>query len=504
MSKTPFIPFPGWSPDRVDNFSGGSTEALNVIPTVDGFRPLKSFTRFSATALGARCRGFVAAKDNNNDAHFYAGDKTKLYKLINVSFTDASSSVSGTYDLGTAGVWEFAQFGTRIIATGAPGFVPQQATLGSLTFSTTLITSTDKPSSVKHIAALRDFLVLGNMSSAAGGLTPSRVWWSGIRDPQDFSPNQATQCDYQDFQFGGQVQKIYGSVEYALVFQEEVVRRMNYVGAPAVFDIQVVDRRRGTLIPNSVIGWGRFVFWIAPEGFMMTDGTESVPIGENLVDDAFYAAFDAQYAHLVHSAVDPVLKNVFWSFPGAGNTGENNELFVYHWPDKRWSHSNVGLLCIGGVARGGYTLEALDNVSTDMDNDTLLGPSLDSDKWKGKIGGFGGFDSSNYLGEFNGPPMSAILETGEMELVGGKRSQVSAVRPHIQSGSKSAVDISIGHRKTPIDTITYAPSTQMNVDGICQQRVEDRYHRVRVSLSSSVTWSLVTGVTIEFEQSGDR
>ena len=211
MTKTPFIPFPGWAPDRVDNFSGGSTEALNVIPTVDGFRPLKSFTRFSATALGARCRGFVAAKDTANDAHFYAGDKTKLYKLINVSFTDASSSVSGTYDLGESGVWEFAQFGNRMIATGAPGFVPQQATMGSLTFSTTLITSTDKPSSVKHIAALRDFLVLGNMSSTAGGLTPSRVWWSAIRDPQDFSPNQATQCDYQDFQFGGQVQKIYGS-----------------------------------------------------------------------------------------------------------------------------------------------------------------------------------------------------------------------------------------------------------------------------------------------------
>ena len=139
-----------------------------------------------------------------------------------------------------------------------------------------------------------------------------------------------------------------------------------------------------------------------------------------------------------------------------------------------------------------------------MDSDTLLGPSLDSDKWKGTIGGFGGFDSSHYLGEFDGAPMAAVLETGEMELVGGKRSQVSAVRPHIQSGSKSALDISIGHRKTPIDTITYATSTQMNVDGICQQRVEDRYHRVRVSLSSSVTWSLVSGVTLEFEQSGDR
>ena len=91
-----------------------------------------------------------------------------------------------------------------------------------------------------------------------------------------------------------------------------------------------------------------------------------------------------------------------------------------------------------------------------------------------------------------------------MELVGGKRAQVNAVRPHIQSGSKSAVDISVGHRKTPIDDVTYAASSQMNVDGICQQRVEDRYQRVRISLSASATWSLVTGVTIEFEESGDR
>jgi len=242
--KTPVIPFHSYAPDRIDAFQGASPLVRNVIPTVDGFRPFKDFTRFTENALTARPRGLIGIKDDSGVGHVYAGDKTKLYKLLNTSFSDASSSVSGTYDLGSSGVWEFTRFGNRIIAA-CPDFdhQPQQTTIGSLTFSTTLITSADKPR-MKHITALRDFVVGGNISSTAGGLTPSRVWWSAIRDARDWTPNRTTQCDYQDLAFGGQVQRVIGSVEYAVVFQENVIRRMNYTGSPTVFDIDVVDQRR--------------------------------------------------------------------------------------------------------------------------------------------------------------------------------------------------------------------------------------------------------------------
>jgi len=330
------------------------------------------------------------------------------------------------------------------------------------------------------------------------------VWWSAIRDAQDWSPAQSTQCDYQDLQFGGQVQRIIGSVEYAIVFQETIIRRMNYVGTPAVFDIQPVDRRRGTAIPTSVTSWGRLIFFIAPEGFMAFDGVESTPIGENYIDDYFYDSFDPSQHYLVHAAIDPVLKLVYWSYPGADNIGEANEVLVYHWPERKWSHLDVGLTCIGNMGRPGFTLEGLDAVSTDVDNDTLLGPSLDSDKWKGGPEAFGAFDTSNYLGFFDGSTAPAVITTGEAQIMPGRRVQINGVRPHIQSGLKSHVDISVGHRKTPLDDVTYSSSNPLNVDGEAPQRVEDRYHRVRISLSASMSWSLATGVTLEYEETGDR
>lgn len=509
MAKTDVIPLPGWTPDRM-NYATGSVEAINVIPTIDGFRPLNSFTTFSTNSIDARCRGFFSARDTSENWHFYAGDKTKLYKLVGTSFVEATADASGTYNLADSGKWEFVQFGDRVI-TASPDFdhEPQFVQPGSITFSTS-IGSVDVPKML-HIGALRDFVIGGNISSTAGGLTPARVWWSAIRDPTDWTPNNATQCDYQDLPSGQPVQRIIGSAEYAIVFQENSISRMNYIGTPAVFDINPVDERRGTNIPSSVTNWGRFIFYISPDGFYAFDGVESTPIGENNIDDEFFEFFDPLNSHRLYSATDPVLKNVYWSFPGEGATGENNTVFVYHWPEKKWSRINQSFHCIGNISVPGYTLEGLDAVTspdtgagTGLDDAVLLDVSLDSNKWKGVGLRLGAFNLSNSLGFFDGANYAGVIQSPELDLVPGQRSQINAVRPLIQSGGVAGVSASIKHRKRLNTDPTQSTPTEMNEDGLCMQRVEDRYHQVTISLSASLSWSLISGVQIEYEPSGDR
>ena len=303
---------------------------------------------------------------------------------------------------------------------------------------------------------------------------------------------------------GGEVQKVVGSREYAVVFQENIIRRMVYQGGNAVFDIQPVDERRGTLIPTSVVGWGRFVFSIAPEGFMVFDGVESTSIGENHVDDEFYDHFDSQNHYLLASAIDPVLKNVMWSFPGEGNTGNANKVFVYHWPEQKWSVLDQELTCIGNMGRPGYTLDGLDAVSSSLDDDTLLGPSLDAEKWKGGTQAFGGFDAQNFLGFFDGANAAAAVTAAEIQLNPAGRARANGLRPIVQSGDRAGIVGSFGVRENTQDAPVFTQGNAVNPAGLCNARADGRYHRGTVSITSSVSWSIISGVRIEYEELGDR
>lgn len=497
------LPLPGWMPDATNFGSPGVVQAKNVLPNREGYQPLQSFVAFSTNALAARARGFITARDSSGNWHFYCGDATDLYKLVGTSLTNASSTLMGSYTLATADNWEFAAFNNDIIAVTNYDTPAQHTSIGSLTFSVTLITSTDKPK-MKHIASLRDFVVGGNISSTAGGLTPSRLWWCAIRDASDWTPNLATQCGFVDIVEGGPIQRILGGAEYAIVFQENQISRMDYVGSPPVFDITPVDRRRGTPYPKSVVGWGRNVFYIADEGFMVTDGVESVPIGENQVDRHFTQNFSPQEAHLLSSSIDPINKNVFWSIPNFG-------VYCYHWPERKWAFLELAIQYIGDVGLPGYTLEGLDAVTsasagagTALDDTSLLDVSLDSAKWKGGNLRSGGFDGTNTFGTFDGPNMTGVIETAEFQPVPGKRTQINSVVPFVQGGRIEGVDCSIGSRTRLNANREYSVSSEMNTNGECQMRAEGNYHTVLVSLSASMSWSSIAGVKVLFEESGGR
>ena len=60
------IPLGPWEPDTPDLASGGSGEALNVIPAAKSYRPFPSFAAVSG-GLGARCQGaaFVRKADGS-------------------------------------------------------------------------------------------------------------------------------------------------------------------------------------------------------------------------------------------------------------------------------------------------------------------------------------------------------------------------------------------------------------------------------------------------------
>lgn len=272
---------------------------------------------------------------------------------------------------------------------------------------------------------------------------------------------------------------------------------MTYVGSPLVFSFNPVDRKRGTPIPGSVIGNGRVVFYISDEGFMVTDGAQSVPIGHNKVDKAFWDQIDATYFSRVSAAIDPVNKVVIWAFPGAGSSGGvPNVAYLYNWVDRKWSQSDLSLQMVARAFRPGYTLDTLDTVTTDLD---ALPFSLDSRAWTGGRFELVAFDTDNKLNLFEGSNRQATLET--QEVTSGGHAMVRSVRPIVDASSATAA---IASRVRQADSASYGAAASMDTSGKCNLRSEGRYHRAKVIVPSGTDWTKALGVEVEYSPTGQR
>lgn len=503
------VPFGPWLPDLPDYANPGLTTAKGVIPHQSSYLPFPDKVTQSS-ALNARARGAAAAQDTAGNYFQYVGNETKLYQIQDQAATDktrititGSSTTSGSstiapYTTSANDVWEFTVYGSFLIATNYDDPV-QFLTIGSSGIFSAHFTSTNKPNA-KHIAVVRDQLVLGNTNDSTDGVRPSRVWWSGIGASKDMDPDATTQADFQDLPDGGAVQRIVPGVEYGLIFQEQAIRRLAYVGSPLVYDIYPIDRRRGTPVPNSVIWQGRLVFFITEEGFMATDGAESVSIGANQVDKTFWNQFDVGNRTRVSAAIDPINKLVAWLFPGSGSSaGQPNKLFIYDWQNKKWSEIDIDLQLIAATLTQSFTLESLDSITTDIDDGTLA--SFDSPQWQGGKYRLSGFDLAHKLVYFTGDNLAARLETGEFQHTPGQRSLLRKLRPLVDGG---AVSMALAGRNRLVDTASFGSSVSLNGVGDIWIRNMARYHRARCDVAAGGTWNHAQGVEVHGTGMGDR
>lgn len=469
------IPFGSWEPDLPALGNTGATTAKNVIPHGKSYKKFPALTAFSS-ALTAYCRGAYAAIDGDGAVSSYSGDASKLYRLVGMTFTD--SSKVGGYNTVSDSYWEFQQFGQSVIATNYDDTI-QTIDIGDPQFADL----TGTPPRARHVAAVRDFLVVGNTFDASDGAIPNRIRWPGIGTTTSWTVSAATQADYQDLQGnGGWVQSIIGGVDVGYVFQERAIWRMNYVGSPIIFDIAKIEDARGALAPRGVIQVGPMVFFLADDGFYMLAGGQTIPIGSLKVDRTFLSELDDSYLHRVTSAAFPDLKVVLWSYPGSGSVdGTPSRIIMYNWVAQNWAIAEFNHELMYRAMTVGTTLEDLDSISGSIDT---LPYSLDSKVWMGGKLQISAFDTNHKQGYFTGTALDATLETGEVQLNPLGRAEITEVVPLVDGGTHTA---QMGTRETQAVTVTWGSASTENSSGICPVRSNSRYHRVRVNNTGDFT-----------------
>lgn len=485
------ITFGEYLPDIPVEVNQGLTVASNCIPQATHYESFPSMANYSINTLAQQCKGFVSMKNSTNTVYSYAGDSSALYSLVSGSW--ASAGATSAYSTAGDDYWEFAVWGDRVLATNYADPV-QEITASSSNFHNLAGT----PPRARHIAVVKDFVVLGNIvDMSTSGALVNAVHWCGINNVETWSPSAATQADKQQlFGEGGWIQRIVGG-EYGIIFRERSIVKMTYVGSPVIFQFDELENGKGTPASNSVVPVGRLIYYLGQDDFYVFNGASSQNIGQNRVYKTFLNDVSPSYFPVIVGVADPTRSIVIWSYASKSSTnGVPNKALVYNYTMNKWSGPvELSVEMLVPFMTPSYTLDQLDAFSTSIDTLPL---SFDSRAWTGGNLNLAAFDSNHRLVTFTGADLTATFETGDRQLFPGRRAMVTNVRP-VADGSVTCT-IAVSGRNRSADTASYGLAVSMNDVGECPVFNENRYQRFRLTVSGDI--ENITGLDIDAVQGG--
>lgn len=486
------IKFAAYAPDRPLLESAYTGYVNNVVPLAESYGPIQALVT-TGNALTARCQGAASFRGEDGTIVTFAGDATKLYLWDGSAWDDVSRLVGGAYATDSTGRWVFEQFGNTVIAVNGID-APQAWTIGS---SSNFAALAGSPPVARYVATVRDFAVMGHLSSNV----------SGVRWPAQFDSTSWTigtnQADEQDFQGDGRITGLVGG-QYMVVFQEHGIHLGTYVGPSNIFQFDQISKDRGCMIPGSVAQIEQTIIFADKDGFYRLDGGQVVsPIGVDTVNRHFWDNVDKDNLGRVWSVIDQETMLYYISYPTTASTaGQPDAILIYSLQRDRWARASFG---------EDVLFQMFDDLSVDLDTDIDVAdqdldgaglPSLDSDIYLGSPSPvLAAFASTFKVGFFNGDNLAAEIDTVEVELGQGRRAFVDSVKPKCDGGTLS---VKLATRDRPNDSPTFGAYVSQNNSGECRFRSSGKQHRARVMVASGSIWTHAQGIDVSFKIEGDR
>jgi len=223
--------------------------------------------------------------------------------------------------------WQFVQTGNLVFATQANA-VLQVFTLNS---STAFSNALGNPPQAAYMSVIGGFIMLSGLLG-----NPFQIAWS---DLDNFNSSTAWtfglgQSDFQSFPDGGLVRGIAGGDQTGVVFQDQMVRSIAFVGPPLIFQIDKIAEGLGLFAPYSQVSSNGYTFFILVRGSM---SSRPAAFQRRLVAKRSIAhslhALDTGNLQLFMGAADPQNQRVYWAYKSlSGPAGAYDSILGYDRP----------------------------------------------------------------------------------------------------------------------------------------------------------------------------
>ena len=240
------------------------------------------------------------------------------------------------------GLWSLSNFGQVLVATIANGKtftwnagdaarLTTRASTSTSGFSTSANPTATRVSLVspttRHLIHLGTETVIGDTSTQDDMF----IRFSDQEDINDYTPTAINSAGSQRLQDGT---KIIGSLkakEAILVWTDNALYTMKFIGAPFTFGFEQVGTNCGLIGKNAAVEIDGVAFWMSNNGFFMFDGTvKSLPCS---VEDYVYDQADTTKGQQIYAGLNNQFTEVTWYYPST-NSDYNDQYVVLNYGEK--------------------------------------------------------------------------------------------------------------------------------------------------------------------------
>lgn len=466
--------WPAYLPDQLPRDSVLVT-ASNVLPTEEGYRPVKSFSPIGDPVSDV-FNGGGSFISTSGSAYLIAGTKSTLERYTAGSWTVSASSLT------VPDRWRFTQFGDYVVAVN--GGQTQQIDLNSGAVSDL----TDAPTG-NAVAVVGDFVVI---TQADGNIL--MVQWSAFNDHTAWTP-AVDQSGFQPMLTGGEVKGIAGG-EYGVILQRFRLVRMELSGDnTAPFTFSEITPNFGCASSGSIAQAGRTIFFLSDRGFMaLDDGTQLRPIGNEKFDKSFRDYVSQTDYEKMWATVDPKRSLVMWGIPGTPG-----RIWVYNWVLDRATTIDMPFLGFFSGYESSQTLEEISAIYTNLDT---MPYSLDDPRFQGGDPRVYFVANDSTVGALAGGNLEATLTIGWGSPADPYVARGRAVWPI--GDATGGITVSVDTRQRMGDVQEITSSGNMQVSGRAPIRFRGRYIQTTITHAAGSNWSYDQGFDLEFDQGGTR
>lgn len=180
----------------------------------------------------------------------------------------------------------------------------------------------------RRVGSNVNFVMFGDVDDGGSNVYSDMVWWSGIRNPNTYTPSQATQAgQVRLLDTPGAITKIVPFRDKFVVFKANSIYVGTYIGPPYVWGFQVVHNSIGATSPNSVVEFEGKLYFLHCSGVYVFDGQTLQSIGSGVIRTM--TSYNVELNHVKASADSKEGLVWFVVYDEVAGSGTQNAMYAF-------------------------------------------------------------------------------------------------------------------------------------------------------------------------------
>ena len=237
------------------------------------------------------------------------------------------------------GLWSLSNFGQVLVATIANGktFTWNAGDAARLTTRASTTTSgfqtTNNPTAtrVTLVSPTTRHLIHCGTETIIGDTTSQDdmfIRFSNQEDINDYTPTAINSAGSQRLQDGTKIIGALKAKETILVWTDNALYTMKFIGAPFTFGFEQVGTNCGLIGKNAAVEIDGVAYWMSSNGFFAFDGT--VKSMSCSVEDYVYDNIDTTKGQQIYAGIDNLHTEVIWYYPTTSSS-YNDQYVIYNY-----------------------------------------------------------------------------------------------------------------------------------------------------------------------------